>query len=339
MRIPVRHLSALALALVVANAQAHTEQGWWFYQTPPVKPKVKPKPLLPPQAVVATAPTVPTASSAAVTDPCVHKDTWTPNCGFINPGKSFAFQAKERDALMQSMVMNPENPNAVLQFQRYNQWLANEAIQVANMWYFNEIQHPGLNPQSTHPISQFGLQLAEDVKRNTTDQIFKYLAKHAIFLDFTRQSCYYCHAMAPNVMSLSHKTKVPVWDASLSTTGCLPGFQDHCVTAPLTIKPAEILHVKEVPTLFLFIKPDTWIRVGTGVVDEATLRARIVDFVSAYRTAILKGVHNGNGSQASVDFSPGADSSQSLGGDGVGVPSKKGALPTSSDIKALLGQQ
>lgn len=239
---------------------------------------------------------------------------------------------------MQSMVMNPEDPNAVLQFQKYNQWLANEAIQVANMWYFNEIQHPGLNPQSTHPISQFGLQLAENVKRNTDDQIFSYLAKHAIFLDFTRQSCYYCHAMAPNVMSLGHKTGVPVWDASLSTTGCLPGFQNHCVAAPLTIKPAEMLRVKEVPTLFLFIRPDTWIRVGTGVVDEATLRARIVDFVSAYRTAILKGVHNGNGAQASVDFAPGADSAKSLGGDGAGVTSKKGSLPTASDIRQLLGQ-
>lgn len=334
MRTSVRFLSALALVLGATTAQAHTERGWWFYQTPPAKPKVvKPK-LVPQQAVAATAPT----TSAAATDPCGHKDTWTSECGFVNPGRSFAFQAKERDALMQSMVMNPENPNAVLQFQKYNQWLANEAIQVANMWYFNEIQHPGLNPQSTHPISQFGLQLAESVKRNTTDQIFKYLAKHAIFLDFTRQSCYYCHAMAPNVMSLSRKTNVPVWDASLSKTGCLPGFQDHCVTAPLTIKPAEILHVKEVPTLFLFIKPDTWIRVGTGVVDEATLRARIVDFVSAYRTAILKGVHNGHGDQASVDFSPGADSSQALSGDGVGVAPKKGPLPTSSDIKALLGQ-
>lgn len=323
----------------LAMATSNPEHGWWFYQNPPPKPAQQPAPKS--SVPVVTAQTASSAASAATATgpahPCKHPSTWTESCGFINPGHNFAFQAKERDVLMDAMVMNPENPQAVLQFQKYNQWLVNEAVQVANMWYFNEIQHPGLNPQSTNPISTFGLQLAENVKRNTEDEIFGYLSKHAILIDFSRQSCYYCHAMAPNDMAIAKDTKIPIYDASLSTSGCLPGFPNsHCLVAPATIRPAEILHVKTVPTLFLFVKPDTWIRVGTGVVDQMTLESRIVDFVSAYRTAILHGIHNGNGVAPSVDFNPADGSGFAKVGMGKGVTAKNGPLPTSSDIQALM---
>ncbi len=332
-------LSSLVILLPSLSVAAPgPEHGWWFYQSPPpVSKPLKPKPTAPVFSMSASARSTPVPATPAIAHPCAHRGTWTAPCGFRDPGHSFAFQAKERDALMQSMVMNPEDPRAVLQFQKYNQWLANEAIQVANMWYFNEVQHPGLNPQSTNPISEFGLQLAENVKRNSEDEIFGYLSKHALLLDFTRQSCYYCHAMAPNAMALSKATKIPIYDASLSTSGCLPGFPgDHCVTAPFSIKPAEILHVKTVPTLFLFVKPDTWIRVGTGVVDQATLESRIVDFVSAYRTAILNGVRNGNGVAPSVDFNPQDNSGFTQVGNGKGAAPRNAPLPTSSDIRKLL---
>jgi hypothetical protein len=332
-------LGAFVLLPGVANAASNPEHGWWFYQSPPPKP-AKPRTKKPVLPVTSTAPnpaSAPAVSARPPAHPCHHAATWTTACGFVNPGHNFAFQAKERDALMDAMVMNPENPQAVLQFQKYNQWLVNEAVQVANMWYFNEIQHPGLNPQSTNPISTFGLQLAENVKRNTEDEIFGYLSKHAILIDFSRQSCYYCHAMVPNDMAISRDTKIPIYDASLSTTGCLPGFdQAQCLTAPATIKPAEILHVRIVPTLFLFVKPDTWIRVGTGVVDQATLESRIVDFVSAYRTAILHGIHNGNGVAPSVDFNPADSDGFAKVGDGKGVRPENGPLPTSSDIESLM---
>lgn len=324
----------LGCALLPVLGNASPERGWWFYQTPPKPPKIV-KPRLPvPSQPVSTQSAQPIKN--LYKNPCKHASTWTVKCGFVNPGTSFSFQAKERDALMQDMVMNPQNPNAVMQFQKYNQWLTNEAIQVANMWYWNDTQHPSLDPQSTNPISEFGLQLAEKVKRNDQDDIFKYLRKHGLFFYFSRQSCFYCHAMAPNVRDLQQDTGVPVEDMSLSTSGCLPGFQGHCKTAPETIKPAEILHVKTVPALFLFVKPNTWIRIGTGVVDEHTLQARIVDFVAAYRTAILKGVHNGNGTQPSVDFQDGGNP-YLPGGNGAGVKSTKGKLPTAEEIKKLLG--
>lgn len=332
-------LCGLALLLPGLSVAAPSpEHGWWFYQNPPAKPKPhKPKAVAPVRVTVVPAPSTPPVAAVPPKHPCAHADTWTVRCGFRNPGHDFAFQAKERDALMDTMVMNPESPQAVLQFQKYNQWLTNEAIQVANMWYFNEIQHPSLNPQSTHPISQFGLQLAENVKRNSEDEIFGYLSKHAILIDFTRQSCYYCHAMAPNDRAISHDTKIPVYDASLSTSGCLPGFTgSHCLTAPATIKPAEILHVRTVPTLFLFVKPATWIRVGTGIVDQQTLESRIVDFVSAYRTAILHGIHNGSGVAPSVDFNPQDGSGFAQVGVGKGVAPRSGSLPTESDVRRLL---
>ncbi|MHB1666121.1 conjugal transfer protein TraF [Thiomonas sp.] len=331
-QLALRLVLGTALLLPGTVAMASPERGWWFYQTPPAQ-KPKPKPVVP---AGAGSPAPAAAPAQTHVHPCAHAGTWNASCGFVNPGSNFRFQAEERDQLMQTMVMNPQDPNAVLQFQRYNQWLVNKAIQVANMWYFNETQHPGLNPQSTAPISQFGLQLAEKVKRNDNDQIFRYLDKHGMFFYFSRQSCFYCHAMAPNIVNLAKATRVQVEDMSLGSA-CIPGFENHCMTAAQTTKPAEILRVKIVPTLFLFVEPDTWIRVSTGVVDEATLQARVVDFVAAYRTAILKGVHNQSGLQPSVDFNP-ADNPASLGGDGKGVTPEKGSPPTAADIRKLLGQ-
>ena len=89
-----------------------------------------------------------------------------------------------------------------------------------------------------------------------------------------------------------------------------------------------------VPTVFLYVPKQTWLRVSTGVTDQQTMRTRVIQFFTAYRTALLNGVNNGEGTKASVDFS-----GNSPGGatEGVKADGSKPQLPSESDIAALLG--
>jgi hypothetical protein len=141
--------------------------------------------------------------------------------------------------------------------------------------------------------------------------------------------------MSHIVQTIAQKTGLPIWDASLDNT-CLTEFGSNCRTAADTLKPAEMLQVTTVPTLFLYIGPNTWIRLSTGVVDEGSIMSRMVDFFSAYRNAMLKGVKNGIDGRASVDFSDIAPTGTASGVQG----SSDGKLkaPTDDDVARLLGK-
>jgi hypothetical protein len=59
----------------------------------------------------------------------------------------------------------------------------------------------------------------------------------------------------------------------------------------------------------------------------------MISFFSAYRTALLKGVSNGEGSRASVDFS----AEDSVSGNAVGVaPAKTARPPTETEVRKFL---
>ncbi len=92
---------------------------------------------------------------------------------------------------------------------------------------------------------------------------------------------------------LSQETGIPIWNASLDQKP-LAGFQ-HTLTAPETLIPARLLSVDWVPMVFLYLAPsrdsgaEQWIRIGNGLTDVATLKNRIINFVEAYRHAIIRG--------------------------------------------------
>ena len=308
-------------------------QGWWDYECqrqlkkPPEQPPEQPQPQ--PQSQ-------PTEEQKPKENPCLKKDTWTATCGFVNPGKDFAFQEKQRDALMQAMVMSNNDPKAVENFQYYMKWVLDRASEVANLWYFNMTQNPELDPSVQQPVSSFGLRLMTEVQKGHADEIYKALQnEHAILIYFTRSDCQFCHTMVANVQRLAKQSGLPLYNASLDGA-CIPGLEKQCRTAEVSQKPAELLQVTIVPTLFLYIEPNTWIRISTGVTDEATLQARLVSFFSAYRNALLKGVNNGYNGRAAVDFS-GTDATGATKGVN-GTANSPVKLPSESDMKNLLSQ-
>ena len=311
------------------------EKGWFFYEEPPAPlPPIKP---LPNSILAPSKPREPKSAR------CAKENTWTVDCGFVDPGKSFLFQSKERDALMRSMVMNQNDPKAVEQFQYYMRWVVHRSIEVANLWQYNMVQNPVLDPTVKAPISTFGLRLMTQVRDANAASILGALKTQGAFLVyFTRSDCDYCEAMVPVVQQLQQATALQVWDLSLDQD-CESAYAAHCKTGPAILKAAEALRVSLVPTIFLYVpggspSTDAWIRIATGVSDVSTMKGRVVSFFTAYRTALLKGVHNGYHGQAPVDFSDAAAPAGLAQGVPSGDADKSAALPTGAQIKALLSQ-
>lgn len=306
-----------------------SDRGWFFFrekQKPTVE-EIEPAPANEP---------VPLAkpSQKPAEDPCKNTKTWKPSCGFLDPGNDFAFQERMRDELLQHMSLSNNDPKAVEAVQYYVKWVMGKSVQVARLWQYNMTQNPELDPFVQQPISSFGLKLMTEVKSNEAQEIFSALRDQGAFLVyFTRSDCAFCHSMAPVVAKLAADSGVPVRNAALDST-CLSEFQTGCLTQPETIPPAQALQVSVVPALFLYVPDNTWLRIGTGVVDGATLTARMTSFFSAYRAALLKGVKNGEDGRAPVDFS-----NTDPTGLGQGVSAEAGApKPSAEDIKRLFGE-
>jgi len=313
-----------------ASLKAKAEKGWFFYEQAPKPAENKSADAPPPPET----PKPPKADKADK-DPCQDASTWTSSCGFVNPGKNFDFQAKERDVLLNNMSISNNDPKAVEAFQYYMRWVMGRAAEVANEWYYNTVQNPELDANVNQPISSFGLRLMTDVKSGKAKEIFDALkADDATLIYFSRTDCEFCHAMAATARIASKKTGLPLIDASLDSQ-CLEGFtSDTCISGDDVLIPAQKLQVTIVPTIFLKIKPDTWIRVSTGVTDESTIESRLVSFFSAYRSALLKGVSNGKNGAPSVDFS---DPDSGVTGNQAGVASQK-KVPTDDDVMKMLGK-
>jgi conjugal transfer pilus assembly protein TraF len=316
----------------VDGMQQKADKGWFFYEDPPKvveTPASAPEAPAPPQQAQETKP-------KEKTDKCSVASTWTPDCGFVNPGRDFDFQSKERDALMQNMVMSNNDPKAVEQFQYYMKWMMSRAVEVTNLWQYNMTQNPDLDPSVRAPVSTFGLRLMTEVQANHQQDIFRAIKEEdGMLVYFSRSDCDFCHSMSHIVQDIANKTGLQIWNASLDNT-CLPEFAANCRTAADTLQPAQLLQVTTVPTLFLYIGPNTWIRLSTGVVDEASITSRLVDFFSAYRNAMLKGVKNSEDGRPSVDFS---DISATGAASGVqGTKDGKVKAPTDDDVARLLGK-
>lgn len=311
-----------------ATLKQNAEKGWFFYEKPPAKEAPTTPP--PAQQVATPSPEQPKP------DRCAKAATWDVNCGFVDPGRDFAFQEKQRDALMQNMVMSKNDPKAVEAFQYYMRWVMQRASEVANIWTYNMVQNPDLDPTVKAPVSTFGLRLMTEVEHGHQKEIFKALQnEEAQLVYFTRTDCQYCHSMAGPAQNVASRTGLPLWNASLDGS-CLPGFAAHCGTAPMTLAPAQKLQVTTVPTLFLYIKPNTWIRLATGVTDEASMTSRLTSFFAAYRNALLKGINNAQPGRASVDFS-----GTQADGNAKGVSVRPGSAPqtpTEADVGRMLGK-
>lgn len=304
------------------------ERGWFFFQqNQPAKTASAP--------VKATAQS-PQEQAQTPAPSCSDPKDWNPSCGFVDPGTNFAFQSEERDQLLNRMAVSNNDPKAVEAFQRYMHWALQRTAQVTNLWWYNMAQHPELDPTVSQPVTEFGLRLMSEVKNDQYSSIF-HLVKQSggIFVVFSKASCQYCHQMVPTFQRLQRFTGIPVRNASIDGP-CLEELTKDCSTGKQVLLSAEALHVKVVPSVFLYVKPNTWLRLSTGISSVDAIEARAIQFFSAYRTALLKGVHNNQGlGQASVDFSGGGANGNGNSEVQAGSPSEP--LPSKSDIAHLLG--
>lgn len=303
------------------------ERGWFFFEDPPKAAEPEPEP--PRAAFPSELPPPPKEKR------CAEKGTWTPDCGFVNPGQDFEFQAKQRDALMERMSLARNDPKAVEDFQYYMRWVLERTAETTNLWWYNMVQNPELDPNVQSPVSAFGLRLMTDVQKGHDKEIFDLVkAEGGFFVYFSRTDCVFCHQMKDVLDGLKTRTGLEIRNASLDTS-CMPGYQEGCMTAPATEAPAQALQVTTVPAVFLFVKPNTWIRVATGVVDTESMTTRTVQFFSAYRAALLAGTENGEGARPSVDFNAAGVATGTAAG---AAPTKeRGSLPSEDDIARMLG--
>jgi hypothetical protein len=310
------------------------ERGWFFFEKKAAEEVKEPTP--------ATTPPPPASKEDApkkdIDDLCKKAGTWTKSCGFVDPGTDYDFQAKQRDALLVGMSMSQNDPKAVEEFQYYMRWVMGRASEVANLWQFNMIQNPELDPSAKQPISTVGLRMMTDVKKGQSKEIFKIIKEEGgMVVFFTKSDCEFCHAMAPSMSRISAAMQIPVRNASLDSK-CLPSFLEGCLAGEDVQAPAQALQVTTVPTAFLYVKPNTWIRIATGITDDETMKSRIFSFYSAYRNALLKGVNNSLKGRPSVDFSfeDSVDGS-SKGTSKVDVGSSVG--PSEADVAQMLGKR
>jgi conjugal transfer pilus assembly protein TraF len=312
--------------------QQKTERGWFYFEDGKKKPDPEAETPVPPPSM-----TPPPVAKKPPEDRCKNAATWSTECGFIEPGMNFDFQAKQRDALLVNMTMSPNDPKAVEQFQYYMRWVMGRASEVANLWAFNMVQNPELDPQAKQPISTFGIRMMTDVQKGRADEIYKVLKDEGgTLVFFTKSDCHFCHAMSNSMRRISEDMEIPVRNASLDDK-CMPGFEKGCMAGVGTHEPAKALSVTTVPTVFLYVKPNTWIRIATGISDDTTMKERIFSFFSAYRTAMLKGVNNSQKGRPSVDFSFQGDVTGVA--EGVKKETAEPRAPSEADISRMLGKQ
>ncbi|PNG50029.1 hypothetical protein WDL1P1_00023 (plasmid) [Variovorax sp. WDL1] len=281
-----------------ADARAKAEKGWWYFEKKKEPPKLE-EPAPQPQPEPVAQPSKPEKSKE---EKCKEKATWSADCGFVHPGQDFEFQAKQRDALMERMVVSNNDPQAVEAFQYYMRWVLERTSEVTNLWWYNMVQNPELDPTAAQPISAMGLRLMTEVRKGSEAEIFDVARDEGgMFVFFSRSDCIFCHQMAEPLRIMQERTKLPIRNASLDGQ-CIAPFVEGCLTGEVAIQAAQALQVATVPTVFLYIKPNTWIRIATGITDADSMATRAMQFFTAYRTALLKGVENGQDGRPSVDF-------------------------------------
>lgn len=314
------------------------KQGWFWYldpkeeEEPPPSPPA-PKVVVPPPKK--TGPVVVIPKKVDAEQLCKEKDTWSAKCGFVDPGDDFDFQAKQRDILLQQMAMRPDVPEAVEAAQRYMKWVVGRASMAANMWYFNMVQNPELDPTVKNPISEVGIALASRVTEASQYEYFKLIREEGgVLFFFTREDCQFCHDQAAYARRVAKTMGLQLINLPLDGK-CLEGFAGEDCADNIPLEKVAILNVNVVPAIFLYVPSNTWIRLGTGIVADSVVLANTVNFFSAYRAAMLHGLDNSSGARPTVTFDPKHNAKAT----GVATENGKGQLgaPTQTDMMKLLG--
>jgi len=256
---------------------------------------------------------------------CTDPEQWKSSCGFIDPGSSFEFQAAQRDELLKQAVMDPSDSNKVEQWQRYQRWVTDQALEMSKVWQWNLMQNQELNPTTATPIASFGIRAASTLKKGQRVSTLEAIKEQGGFLVwFTRSDCVFCHEMAEPLYYMKERNNIEMYAASLDGE-CIEFFKDSCQTGDLVIEAARHLAVQNVPDIWLHLpKDELWFRVSSGMESTSMILSRIELFFGAVTRAAEKGLSKAEGSERpAVDFSVKSLMEQSQGGLGRGVDNEK----------------
>lgn len=286
------------------------ECGWFWGDdfenpapSPSPTPTLPPTPEKPPEPAQEPEKPLPPVVSLTEEERCSQRETWDAQCGFIEPGKDWEFMKLQERELLHAMILTPESPKQIKEYQKFTFWAVDRAAEIAHVWTYNVIQDQELNTRIQAPVSQFGLRMAARERDLSRANFYKTLQEEGAFLAwFTRSDCNYCKEMLSAMRQLSYDTGLEVWNASLDDQ-CMRGYEDRCMAGERVVYYARHLKVLYVPDLILYIPADeTWVRIASGLESLNTIKTRINLYGKAVQAAMVNGLASDIEDQTSADF-------------------------------------
>lgn len=228
---------------------------------------------------------------------CSSKETWSSDCGFIDPKEDYEFMVVQRDELSKKALMNSADQSAVHAFQKYMAWAVDASVTYSRTWEYNMMQDQDINPFAKHPISRFGLKATFSSLQGHKKDIFEEIRDQGGVLVFwSRSDCDWCHKLVTTYKAISADTGIPLHNVSIGGD-CLPGFEgEFCEPeSEETITAAKALRVQVVPDLFVLLdsknpEVESWVRVSTGFEDISSIKTRISTYFQGVRAASKAGL-------------------------------------------------
>lgn len=186
------------------------------------------------------------------------------------PTKIIEEQRKALEQKLHAAIIEPsrENITSYLIAQRA---LMDQSQRFAESWKEVVMTTPSLDETLTHPVDQNARHVYYQERQKTLTQRIKTLAKEYGLFFFFKETCAYCHGLAPIVKRFSEKYGWTVLGISLDG-GHLPEFPH----AKRDNGTAERLGVTQLPAL-LAVHPETQqvIPLAYGLISESEIEERI----------------------------------------------------------------
>jgi len=236
---------------------------------------------------------------------CSDPKEWDSSCGFVNPDdlppeEAFAFQAKQRDVLLQNMAVRPESMDTVMAAQRYINWVVDKAMLLSNMYEYTAVQNPELDPNAQYTSSSFGQQLIASQNLDNRELFWQTLKSWGgEIVIFTRASCPFCEQQGRTLEDFLYEHKVKLVEVTLEDQ-CVISYASECIKGEVAETSAKQFNVSTVPTTLVFVpsqKKETpadglWLRISNGFSTGSTIRNRLYSYLNAWYAAAAKGVEN-----------------------------------------------
>ncbi len=176
------------------------------------------------------------------------------------------------------MVPNPDNVHALMTWEK-SMW--NNAEDFGSMWQAVLREHPEFDYSATHPTAQYARHLYLDEQKKKIKTAIDALKKNYGLVFFFKDSCPYCHAMAPIVVSIASHHGFSLHGISLDG-GKLPILPRTAVDNGLS----QRFNVSMVPAIFA-VNPQSgeYFPIATGAISEQEIEERIFQ-IAEYQSSL-----------------------------------------------------